>query len=332
VSAVLSLIDRTPSDAAALVAAVLPRPDRHPAAVYLARLATGSRRTARGWLDTVAALVSGGRATTETLNWAALRYQHTAAVRAALAERYAPSTANGCLAALRGVLKECWRLGLMSADELQMACDVPRVKGERLPKGRAISAGEMGALMATCDDAARAIDVRDAAVLAVLFGAGLRRAELVALDARDYDTESGALTVRSGKGNKARVTYAEGGARTALLDWLAVRGDGAGPLFCRIRKGDRITHERLTPQAVLHVVETRVEEARVAHCSPHDFRRTFVSELLDAGADIAAVQKLAGHANVQTTARYDRRGERAKRKAAALLHVPRSGLGRRQER
>src|ERR1017187_278321 len=92
-------------------------PDRHPAHVYLARLGSGSRRTMSEALNTIAAIVTSGRADLETMPWAALRYQHTAAVRSALMEKYKPSTANKILAALRGVLKECWRLGYMTAED-----------------------------------------------------------------------------------------------------------------------------------------------------------------------------------------------------------------------
>ena len=310
------------------VVAIRTVPHQHPAAVYLARLAAGSRPTMRRALNILASIISSGRDDATTLDWAALRYQHTQAMRAVLAERYAPASANKHLSALRGVLKECWRLGLMTAEDHQRASDLETVRGTSLQRGRALSSGEIGGLLGTCVvDAGigRAAGVRDAALLAVLYGAGLRRAELVALDLADYDAETGALIVRSGKGRKARITYVDGGASAALGDWLVVRGAVAGPLFMRIRKGEQITTQRLSTSGVRHVAVERGTQARVAHFSPHDLRRTFISDLLDAGADIATVQQLAGHASVQTTARYDRRGERAKRRAASLLHVPYRG-------
>ena len=78
----------------------------------------------------------------------------------------------------------------------------------------------------------------------------------------------------------------------------------------------------LTPQSVLYILQKRGQKAGVANFSAHDFRRTFISELLDSGADISTVQSLAGHASPELTARYDRRNEETKRRAVQALIIP----------
>lgn len=303
--------------------ASIPR-DRHPAAVYVGRLAVGSRRTMRGALDLIASILSSGKADAITLPWAKVRYQHAAAVRAALAERFAPATCNKALAALRGVLRECWRLGLMSAEDRERASDLPAVRGSRLPRGRALSAGEIRALFTACAEDPNRSAVRDAALIAVLYGAGLRRSEAAALDLSDYTPTTGELRIRAGKGRKERLAFTSNGSKEALDAWIGVRGDASGALFTPVGKGKagRIEYRPMSSQAVYFVLKRRGARAGVSDFSPHDLRRTFVGDLLDAGADISTVQGLAGHSNVATTARYDRRPDNVKQKAADLLHVP----------
>ena len=296
--------------------------DQHPAAVYLAHLAPGSRRTMTNALDTMAGLLTQNMCDMHTLDWSALRYQHTTALRTLLSDLYAPATANKMLAALRGVLQEAWRLGKMSAEEYRRAADLPSVRGSTLPRGRAISRSELSRLFAACSRDRSAAGRRDAAILAVLYNCGLRRSELVDLDLSDYDTAEAALTVRSGKGRKARISYTTDVSQQALEEWLALRGLSAGSLFTPVNKSGKVTLRRLSDQAVRKLLLKRAAEAGVSHFSPHDLRRTMIGDLLDAGADISTVQRLAGHANVTTTARYDRRGESAKRRAANLLNVP----------
>ena len=108
-----------------------------------------------------------------------------------------------------------------------------------------------------------------------------------------------------------------------MTDWIKIRGNTPGPLFLSVNKGGKLVYSRrLTPQAIYHLLAVRGKRARVKFFTPHDLRRTFVSNLLDAGVDIATVAKMAGHSNIQTTARYDRRPEEAKQRAARLLHIP----------
>jgi site-specific recombinase XerD len=102
------------------------------------------------------------------------------------------------------VLQEAWRLGYMEAEAYQRAAD--------LPAGR----GELRALFQVCQVDRSSPGARDAALLAVLYGSGLRRAEVVALELADYDLDSGALTIRRGKGRKDRLSYVTEGSARAL--------------------------------------------------------------------------------------------------------------------
>lgn len=297
--------------------------DRNPALVYLASLGSAeSRRTMTKALSVIADIVQPGCAV-ESFPWAALRYQHTQAIRAKLAEQTGASTANLRMSALRGVLKEAWRLGQMSAEDYQRAVDLRPVRGqqvEQAEKGRHLKPGELAALIRACDDGTKA-GVRDAALIAVAYTAGLRRAELATLQLEDWKSDEATLIVH-GKGNKTRAVPLADSACDALQDWLAIRGPWTGALFTRIRKGDQVTIDGMTTQAIYFIMQQRAEQAGVKGFSPHDLRRTFAGDLLDAGADIATVQKLMGHSSVVTTAGYDRRDAKAKRVAVNKLHIP----------
>ena len=105
-------------------------------------------------------------------------------------------------------------------------------------------------------------------------------------------------------------------------EWLSLRGDADGPLFCPVTQIGQVVIRTMSDQAIYAILQTRAKKAKVRPFSPHDLRRSCVSDLLDAGVDISVVQQFVGHANVNTTARYDRRGEHAKKRAAKSLHVP----------
>ena len=297
-------------------------PDQNPALVYLAgKPSAVGRRGLQRSLDRAAGILSGGLATSAlVVDWARVRYQHVAALRAVLLDDGAkPNTINHVLAAVRGTVKEAWRLGLIDAETKERVMDVSNVKASTLPAGRHVDAGEVAALFRACRSDTP-VGARDAAMLALLYGCGLRRSEAVAVQLDDYD--DGCVTIRSGKGRKDRVVFCPGGGREAIDAWIARRGSWPGALLSPVAKGGKVQQRAMTDQAVPLRLRFLSRRANVREFSPHDLRRSFVGELLDAGADISAVQGLAGHANTSTTQLYDRRGDRAKEKAAGMLLVP----------
>lgn len=291
--------------------------DKTASIVYLARLSEGSRRSTAQALDVMASNM--GAISVDQFAWHQLRYQHTSALRSWLIEKYKPATVNRMLSALRGVLKEAWKLGQISAEDYRKAASIESVKNDVLPTGRELSAGEISALMQACKKGATA--KRDSALMAVLYTCGLRRAEAVGLNFEDWDPDNQSLKIR-GKGNKERLAFLTNGALRAMQDWITQRGNAEGALFLPISKGGQMQSRRLSTQAIYKMLARRGNQAGISSFSPHDLRRTFISHLLDAGADISVISKLAGHADVSTTARYDRRSDEAKRKAVELLHLP----------
>lgn len=301
--------------------------ETNPAAVYLARLGSKSRRVQANALERIVSTLKPGTkaAIVDVLSfpWGEMRYQYVQAVMTELRESsLAATTVNRTLSALKGVLQEAWRLGLMNSEDYHRAIDVKSVKSTRLPAGRALTRGELSALFYACSEDPRPTGRRDAALIALLFGAGLRRAEAAALDLVGFDQAAGTVLVRSGKGNKDRLVPMASGAVMAVVAWLEIRGKAPGPVLMPIDKGGRIDHRRMSDQAIFYRLAMLAIAASVRPFTPHDLRRTYVSELLDAGADMGSVSKMAGHAKMDTTRIYDRRGDAANRKAADLLHVP----------
>jgi len=296
--------------------------ETNPAAVYLAGLQPTGRKTMQATLGKVADLVGF---TIDAMPWAQLQYEHVAAIRTKLAEQYKPATVNKYLCALRGVMRAAWRLGQIDAEHYQRVADVKGVTGSTLPAGRGLSPGEVHGLMMACVNDPTPTGARDAAIIALAYAGGLRRAEIVSLDRSNVLEDDGEIiTIKvQGKRNKERFVYLDNGAAQALRDWLAIRGDEPGALFWSGRRGGHLVRgQRITGQAIGDVLEKRASMAGIERCTPHDLRRTFVSDLLDAGVDISTVANMAGHESIETTRRYDRRGEQAKKRAAKSLHVP----------
>lgn len=304
---------------------------RNPAAVYLGSLNEAtSRATMLPVLDRLAGMLSGGACDHLTLPWHEMRTEQVAAAAAMVRrEEWAPATKRKHLVALRRTLWWSWKLGWIDAETRDRAADIEKVTGggpAAGEAGRALRAGEMAALFESCMLDSGPLAARDAALLALLYGQGVRRAEAASLDLDDidYGVDPPALTVR-GKRAKTRVLYLNPGVVAAVGGWLAQRGAHTGPLLHPVRKGGDIqASRRLTGAGIYEALRARAAKAGVSDFTPHDLRRTFAGDMLD-HVDIATVRDLLGHSSANTTAGYDRRGAIAKQKAAGVLHVPYGG-------
>lgn len=307
----------------------------HPAAVYLASLAPGSVPAQRSALNKIAEILgvvtydAQGRAHGDILKtpWAELRYPHVQTIRARLQEKYNAATANRFLVALRRVLAEAYTLGQIPHDDYAAMAAVKRITvvtddSEAGLMGRALDRAELANILGVCSEDKTIAGARDAAIISLGYGLGLRRAEIAKLTMSNYNREKNTVSIRGGKGNKSRTIPIANGAQQALEDWLTIRGHESGVIFYGINKGGNLSSKRLNVRAVDELFTKRANQAGVLDAHFHDLRRSFISDLLDQQVDVVTAAKLAGHADPETTARYDRRKFETRRKAIATLNVP----------
>jgi len=294
--------------------------DRNPASMYLSSLSPGSLPAMEGALHKIAVLL--GSTGAFSCNWAALRFRHVQAIQTKLLETYDYKTVNKMMCAVRGALKAAWLDGQMTAEDYHKARSVKSISGEKLPPGRSLSPGEIKALIDVCKADNSPAGIRDAAIISVMYAAGLRRSEVVDLNLDDYSIEEGQVTIRGSKSRTDRTSYILNGGSRAINAWLQIRGLEPGPMFYPITKTGEIQRRRMSSQAIFNMLRKRADQAEIPSFSPHDIRRTHISDMLETGADVLTVAKMVGHKSPQTTMLYDRRGEQAKIKAANMLHVP----------
>ncbi|WP_240197796.1 tyrosine-type recombinase/integrase [Nonomuraea lactucae] len=306
---------------------------RDPYDAYLASLESPeSRRTQAGCLDRIARLLQGAHLDDKTITgqgqpWWLLRYEHTIHIRRLLTEQgWADRYVNRHLTALRRVLEEAWRLGLMNSEDYQRARSPKNIKSQRKPAGAYIPDEVIGAILAACEADNCAAGARDMALVAVLDSCGLRRAEAANLEMSDYNNPVTGMLRVIGKGNKERHLPLNSFVTRSLERWLTLRGDRPGALFPRLERNGAIRRRNgrpahMQPQGIADILDKRCRQAGTRRVRPHDVRRSFISNVLPV-VDAIKAAKLAGHARPETTMGYDLRPDRELLEDMERLRTP----------
>ena len=322
-----------------LLPALTHAPDQDPATAYILTLrAHNSRAQMTSCLKRVASLLGVSVFNSESrrlvgrpdlVPWHELTPNHLTTLVALLASGYSKATVNIYIAALRGVIRQTWVQGLISAERrerLLYNLKMTSTSKAAQAAGRRITPSEMKHLFSSLRREQKIQSHRDAAIFACA-RFGLRRIGIASLNVVDYgdDGEGGRQLVVRSKADQERTVPVANEAVVLLEKWLSLRGVRVGlqgALFVPINKGGRLRLSHMTPTSISNMMKRRALQFGMNPFTPHDWRRTYAGDLLDAGVDLATVQTLMGHASPTTTSGYDRRGERVKAEASSLLHIP----------
>jgi site-specific recombinase XerD len=217
----------------------------------------------------------------------------------------AANTINQQLAAVRRLAHEAADSGLLSPE---LAAGISRVKGVKqlgFRSGNWLSAEQSSEVLKhSCGDSMRA--KRDYAMLAMLFGCGFRRSELVGLELDDIQMRQGhwAVVDLIGKGGHIRTVPIPNWVKAALDQWTQSAGVSEGKIFRAVAGQGKVWGSGISQNVVWYVVRACCERAGLEHIAPHDLRRTCAKLCHDRAGELEQIQFLLGHASVQTTERY----------------------------
>jgi integrase len=221
------------------------------------------------------------------------------------ARHLAPATINLRLAAVRRLAYEASDNGLLSPD---LAAGIRRVKGAKrlgMRIGNWLTPTQGKELLGMPDrDSVKG--KRNYAMLAVLLGCGLRRAELTRLTVNHLQQRDNhwAIIDLFGKGGHVRTVPVPDWVKVAMDSWIAVACIETGVIFRCLSRTGHVWGSRLSEKAVWWVVREYAKLAGIEHLAPHDLRRTCARLCHSAGGELEQIQFLLGHRSVETTERY----------------------------
>lgn len=251
----------------------------------------------------------------QNIDWTSFDYTELLKLRKVLIDKNLKATSiNSYISTMKSVCREAWRLNIINTDTYMRINDIQNIKGRSAPTGKALSANDLNTVINFKSSNHK--DIRDSAIIAVGYGAGLRSFELAKIKMQDV---TGNMINIIGKGRIERPVYLPDFAMKKLTKWLSIRGSERGALFKAIQKGGEILNRGIATRTIGDLIDKRCLNTNIERFTPHDLRRSFATNLLSSGVDIFLVQKLMRHSNVNTTKIYDKRGESEAREAVKRL-------------
>lgn len=220
-------------------------------------------------------------------------------------DKLSPSTVNVRLSAMRKLVTEAQRNGMLSAGEAENLTSVPNIREKGTRLGNWLNREQAKELLQV-PDRSKLKGKRDYVILALLVGCALRRQELANLSIEDIQMREGRWVIADlrGKGGRVRTVAVPIWVKQGINAWTTAAEIEDGRLLRSISKSGKLNGDTLSDWAVWSVVEQSAKQIGIEHFGAHDLRRTCAKLCRKAGGDLEQIKFLLGHSSIQTTERY----------------------------